>query len=216
MSPTARRSLAVLRLLTAALVLAALAATVLEAAGRTRINPFNLFGYFTVQSNVILAVVLAVAGARLLRDRPVSDALVAARACAVSYIAVVGLVFAVLLAPLGAAGGVPVPWANTVLHVVTPVVGVVDWLVGPDRRRLGARTVALALTYPAVWVAVVLVRGATDGWFPYPFLDPATGYGRIAGYVAAIAVTVATAAALVVAASRLPVGRRVAGPAPAR
>ena len=33
----------------------------------------------------------------------------------------------------------------------------------------------LHVLYPVVWIAVVLVRGATDGWVPYPFLNPEQG-----------------------------------------
>lgn len=62
----------------------------------------------------------------------------------------------------------------------------------------------MPFVYPLVWVAVVLVRGATDGWFPDPFLDPATGYGAIGAYVVAIAVAVTGVGLLVVAATRLP------------
>ena len=202
---------ALARLTMVALVVAAVVATVAEAASRTTINPFNMFGYFTVQSNIILAVVYVAVAVPVLRGRsagrPVQLAdgrLVLARACAVTYIAVVGVVYALLLAPLGAAGGVPVAWANLALHVVTPLFGVADWLLAPDRRRLRLRNVEIMLVYPAVWVAVVLVRGATDGWFPYPFLDPATGYPTIVVYVLAIAVSITTVGVLVLAATRLP------------
>ena len=205
-----RLGLTVLRLGVAVLVVAAIAATVLEAAGRTTINPFNLFGYFTIQSNIVLAVVLAIAGVATLSGRSADQAVLRARACATAYIALVGLVYAVLLAPLGVAGGVPVPWANTVLHVVTPVYAVLDWAFAPDRRSVPWPTVGLALVYPAVWSAVVLIRGATDGWVPYPFLDPTQGYPVVAGYVLAIAISVAVLAALAVAVSR--VGRRTGEP----
>ena len=199
-----RLLVATLRLAVAALILAAVLATVAEAAGRTTINPFNMFGYFTIQSNLIVMVVLFVGGVLQVRRRADPSWLLQARASAVTYIAVVGLVYATLLAPLGAAGGVPVPWANTVLHVVTPIFGVLDWLLAPDRRRLPfRRTIALTLVYPLVWSAVVLIRGATDGWVPYPFLDPSTGYGTVAVYVVLIAVTIALTGALVVAATRL-------------
>jgi hypothetical protein len=198
-----RIALTVLRLGVAALVLAALVATVLEAAGRTAINPLNLFGFFTIQSNVILAVVLAIVGAATLRGQSGNEGIARARACATAYIALVGVVYAVLLAPLGVAGGVPVAWANTVLHVVTPVYAVLDWSFAPDRRPVPWSTIGLALIYPAVWSAVVLARGATDGWVPYPFLDPAQGYGVVAGYVLAIAVAVAVLTAFVVSVSRL-------------
>lgn len=176
-----------LRLGVCALVVGAVVATVLEAAARTTVNPFNLFGYFTVQSNLLLALCYGVLAGAALSGRSPTWA-VTARACAVTYVLVVGLVYLVLLAPLGVAGGVPVPWANVVLHVVTPLAGAVDWLAAPDRRRLPGRVVGLALVYPLVWCGVVLVRGATDGWVPYPFLDPdEDGWGAVG--VACVAIT---------------------------
>lgn len=204
-----RSTVAVLRLGVAALIVAAVVATVAEAASRTTINPFNLFGYFTIQSNLILAVVVSISGWLALTGRPTTDWVVRARAASVTYIAVVGIVYAVLLAPLGAAGGVPVVWANLVLHVITPIFGILDWLFAPDRHPLPyLRTIGLILLYPLAWSAVVLIRGATDGWVPYPFLDPASGYGRVALYVLLIAVTITVVAALVVAITRLPSTKR--------
>lgn len=191
-----------MRLVVAALIMAAVVATVAEAAGRTSINPFNLFGYFTIQSNILLAVVLTLVGARGVAGRGRSAWAQTARAACLTYIVLVGLVYAVLLAPLGAAGGVPVPWANVVLHVVTPLYAVIDWVLAPERRALPARTVGVILIYPVVWLVVVLVRGATDGWVPYPFLDPANGYGQVALTVTGIALVVLVAGWVVVLSSR--------------
>lgn len=126
----------------------------------------------------------------------------AARAACVTYIVLVGVVYAVLLAPLGAAGGVPVRWANLVLHVVTPLYAVIDWLLAPGGRRLPLRTVGVILVYPVLWLVVVLIRGATDGWVPYPFLDPTDGYGRVAITVTGITLMVLMTAWIVVLSSR--------------
>jgi hypothetical protein len=98
-----------------------------------------------------------------------------------------------------------------VLHIVVPVYVVVDWLVFTDRTRLAFGNLWLVLLYPLVWSGVVLLRGATDGWVPYPFLDPATGYGSVLFYVAIIAVLVLVFGALVFWASRLPL-KRARGP----
>jgi hypothetical protein len=202
------RTVGWVRLGVVASIVAAVVATVLEAAGRTTINPFNLFGYFTVQSNLLLGAVLAVLGGAAAAGRRAPGWTAPVRAACVTYIALVGLVYAVLLAPLGAAGGVPVAWANTVLHVVTPIYGVLDWALAPDRRPLPRSTIGVILVYPVVWLAVVLVRGATDGWVPYPFLDPTKGYASIAVTVVAIAAVVALGGTVVVASSRrVPVGR---------
>ena len=54
-----------------------------------------------------------------------------------------------------------------------------------------------------VWVVVVLLRGATDGWVQYPFLNPSTEYGSVFAYVLAIAVLTLVTAAIVWTLSRL-------------
>ena len=119
--------------------------------------------------------------------------------------------YATLLAPLEEAGGVPVPWANVVLHVVTPVYGIVDWLLFRDRVRLPLDRLWVVLFYPAMWLAVVLLRGATDGWVPYPFLDPHQGYAAVTGYCLVILVAFLIVGALVFWGSRI--GRRAVSPA---
>ncbi|QYH36015.1 Pr6Pr family membrane protein [Salinibacterium sp. M195] len=188
---------ALLRLGIAALVTAAVIATVAEAAGRTVINPFNMFGYFTIQSNIILAVVYAVIAVVALRGNAASPALNIARASVTTYIIIVGVVYATLLAPLGAAGGVPVAWANTALHIITPVYALADWILFSDRARIAFSRLWIVLIYPIVWVVVVLVRGATDGWVPYPFLHPDTGYASVFFYVGLIVVVMLAFGSLV-------------------
>ncbi|RKW70956.1 hypothetical protein [Galactobacter caseinivorans] len=54
-----------------------------------------------------------------------------------------------------------------------------------------------------VWVVVVLIRGGTDGWAPYPFLNPATGYGLVFTYVIGLTVLTIVTAAVVWLMSRL-------------
>ncbi|MBC7591115.1 MAG: Pr6Pr family membrane protein [Salinibacterium sp.] len=63
-----------------------------------------------------------------------------------------------------------------------------DWVLFADRKKLRYNKLWIVLIYPIVWLVVILIRGATDGWVPYPVLDPATGYGSVAAYSIAIAV----------------------------
>ena len=36
------------------------------------------------------------------------------------------------------------------------------------------------MIYPLAWTVLTVIRGALDGWYPYPFLDPANGgYGAV-------------------------------------
>ncbi|MCM6764360.1 Pr6Pr family membrane protein [Rathayibacter sp. ZW T2_19] len=196
-----RTPVALVRIVVALTVLAAVVATALDTASRTPLVPGNFFGFFTIQGNILLAVILLVTGGLSLARRPQSPGLVLARGAATGYIAIVGVVYNLLLA--GLAGGVTLPWANTVMHVLFPLYGVLDWLLVGDRPPLPWRRLWVVVLYPIVWLVVVLVRGATDGWVPYPFLDPANGYGSVAAYVAAIAVAFVLAGALSWAVSRL-------------
>lgn len=71
-----------------------------------------------------------------------------------------------------------------------PVAVVLDWLYQPPRTKLGARQLLLVQVFPLLYLAYVLIRDSIVGWYPYPFLDPATvgGYGNVAAYVIGIVV----------------------------
>lgn len=193
------------RLALAALVLAAIAATYAGTVARIGAppHPFNFFGYFTIQSNLLGLAALALSGVALLRGGTGPRWLPGFRGAVVAYIIVVGLVYAVLLAPLGLEGGAPVPWANFVLHVVSPILIPLDWLLVADRPALPWRRLWVVLPYPAAWLAVVLLRGATDGWVPYPFLAPENGAASIALVCFGIALTILASGALATALSRV-------------
>lgn len=172
---------------------AAIAATFVAA--RHPVNPFNFFGFFTIQGNIICGVVFIVAAAYTFGGHGQPRAIVFARGCATTYIVIVGIVYNTLL--VGQAGGVAVPWANSVLHAVVPLYAAIDWVIFGDRTALPWRRYWLVLVYPLAWTAVVLVRGATDGWVPYAFLAPKLGYGIVALYCVAIAIAFAAAGVLV-------------------
>jgi hypothetical protein len=111
------------------------------------------------------------------------------------YIAITGVVFALLLSGLQEALDTHTPWMDFVVHKLTPVVLVADWLVDPPRHRLRFRVAALWLVYPLLWFAYTLIRGARVGWYPYPFVDVAAhGYGRVFVNAAVLVVGFAGAA----------------------
>lgn len=200
-----RIAIAAVRLVLAVLILAAIVATYIETANRNGgpPNPLNFFGYFTIQSNILGALALTASGILLLRGRRGPGWIPDFRGAVVAYLAVVGIVYAVLLAPLGVEGGVPVPWANTVMHLVSPIAIALDWILVADRPPLRWRRLWVCLPYPAVWLAVVLARGASDGWVPYPFLNPDRGAAAVAIVCVGIAFAILVAAALATALSRV-------------
>lgn len=203
--PTATRPrayvFAILRLAIVILVVVAIVATFLDTASRATINPFNFFGFFTMQSNIIAAVVLLIAALATFMHRPQTRLLMFARACATTYIVIVGIFYNLLLA--GLEGGVSLEWANWVLHVAFPIYAALDWILFGDRTALPWKRLWVVLIYPVIWIIVVIIRGATDGWVPYPFLDPATGYGSVAIYSIVIFIATIIVGAVVFALARL-------------
>lgn len=74
------------------------------------------------------------------------------------------------------------------MHGISCAILLADWLLEGPRGRHPLRHVWVVLLYPSVWVTVALVRGATDGWIPYPLFDPKDGYAPVAVVVGGIVV----------------------------
>ena len=154
----------------------------------------NFFSFFTIQSNILAVAALFLL---VLVPRERRTALFeGARCAAVLYIAITGVVFAVLLAGLQEELQTTIPWVDFVVHKLMPVVLVADWLVDPPRRRLPWWTVAAWLAYPFAWITYTLVRGEVVDWYPYPFVDVSKlGYGGVLGRSVGLAAGFAVAAA---------------------
>jgi hypothetical protein len=175
--------MAVYRFGFALVALLAIVVQLVDLARLGTLNPVNYFSYFTIQSNLIAVVVFLIGAARW-RAEP-TPTLDFVRGGAVVYMTVTLVVFSLLLS--GTDVDTAIPWVNTVLHKIFPVVVIVDWLLVPPASRLTVRQALLWLVYPLAWTGYTVVRGALVGWYPYPFLDPANGgYGTVAAYVVSI------------------------------
>jgi hypothetical protein len=118
-------------------------------------------------------------------QRARSDAHEFFRGAATTYLTVTFVVFALLLADTDV--DTAIVWVDRVLHRVLPIVVVADWLIDPPTKRIEFRRALWWAAYPVAWVAYTLVRGLATDWYPYPFLDPASGgYGVVAIYSVAI------------------------------
>lgn len=151
-------------------------------------DPFNFFGYFTNISNIVASVILIISGAMLMGNRkptPQGDAL---RGAAVLYMAITGVVYNTLL--VGQELGLLLPWVNVLLHIIMPIAVIADWLYQPPLSKITSKQALWWLAFPLTYLVYTLIRGAIVGWYPYPFLNPATagGYGGIALYCVGILV----------------------------
>ena len=189
-------ALNVFRLVAAAATVAAIAYQYGERLDRPGFSSGNFFSFFTIQSNVIAIVALgALAITPVARRTRTFDAL---RGAAVLYIAITGVVFALLLSGQEETLQTTAPWVNFVLHQAIPVVLVADYLIEPPRHRLSLAIALAWLAYPLAWFAYTLIRGASVDWYPYPFVDvDRHGYDGVALNAVLLAVAMAGGAALV-------------------
>lgn len=138
----------------------------------------RLVSYFTIQSNLLVAV----GTATLARD-PERDGTTwrAVRLAGLVGITVTGLVHFFLLRPLIHVHG----WdlvCDRMLHVAVPALTVVGWLLLGPRPRVTWQAFGWALAWPLAWLVWTLTVGGLTGWYPYPFLDvDEKGWGSVLG-----------------------------------
>jgi hypothetical protein len=131
----------------------------------TRVIRF--FSYFTVESNVLVAVGTAALALRPYRDGRVWRVV---RLASLLGIAVTFVTYAVLLAPIVKLTGVS-RLTDIALHYVVPLMAIGGWLVFGPWPRIDERTLLLSMIWPAAFVCYTLAHGAATGWYPYPFVD---------------------------------------------
>jgi hypothetical protein len=180
----------------------------------------NFFSFFTIDSNILTVVVFLLGAVLLLRSRADDPRWFGvARAAVTAYMATTGIVYNTLLRGVEVSEGATLAWSNEVVHVIGPILLVVDWLFAPGRRRLEWRHIWIVVIFPIVWAAYTMIRGPfvddptqatlnpdyAGGWWPYPFLNPLTaplGYVSVAFYVVLIAAVIGGVGALVIWVSR--------------
>ncbi len=181
--------LRLVRVATALLVIAAILVQARTLADAGKLDIVNFLSYFTILSNIIGIAVLLLVALRTRGARP--RWLESLRGAATVYLTITFIVVILLLSNVDV--GLQLAWVDFVLHKLTPVVIVLDWLLDPPSVHLSRRDALGSLLFPLVWLAYTMVRGPIAGWYPYPFLDPAHGgYGQVA--ITSLVILVAGAA----------------------
>lgn len=139
----------------------------------------HFFSYFTVLSNTLAASLLTAAAsgsqtatARFFRKPGVAGGITAS-------MLLVSIAYNVLLSRLWQPEG----WqwlANALLHNVMPLLCLAYWWRAVPRGYLRAWHLPLWALYPVGYFAFTLLRGASIGVWPYPFVDASTlGLARV-------------------------------------
>ena len=157
----------------------------------------NTLSYFTIESNILVAVTTGLLAVRFHRA---SNAFQVLRLSGLVGIAITGVVFHIALADIQELSGKEAA-ADWVLHTASPLLCVAGWLIFGPRRQISRQLVGLSVLFPVVWLAYTLLRGALvqdrfgRDYYPYPFLDVATkGYATVALNLVLVAVLFAALA----------------------
>jgi hypothetical protein len=191
----------------------------------------NFFSYFTILSNVLAVIVLAWAVVWFLaRGRSAAvepPALSVALACATTYMIITGIVYNTLLRILDVTSGTEaIPWTNSTMHVIGPILLFLDLFLAGRRRPLSFRSVWVVIAVPIAWTVYTMIRGPLTTnpatgvayWYPYPFLNPnvqSEGYVGVLGWIAVISAVFIAVGFFVVWMSRVRAAERPGAETPA-
>lgn len=143
------------------------------------------FSFFTILTNIGAVLVY---GAQLFPGKLGRFATPLARGTVAVCIAIVGLVYAAVLAKIWAPQGLF--WlCDVLLHYVAPVIYVLWWIFDGRNGALRWDDAPRILLFPLCYLAYALARGELTGLYPYPFLDAGTlGTTRAAVNAACVAI----------------------------
>ncbi len=167
---------AVLRLGTAGAMLFSIVWQITDRMAHNLFRPSEYFEYFTIESGIIAAVVMLLAGFKALRSKRENINWAIVRLAVVTYEVVVGIIYNLLLrnsAPDARDAGYHWPvLPNEILHVWAPILITLDWVLSTGMAKIAFRRVWWVLAYPVVWLIFMFARGAVDQWYPYWFFSP--------------------------------------------
>ena len=177
--------------------LALVGSVIWQVADRIRVDlfrPTEYFAYFSITSAIFAGVVLLVSGLVLLRGKSESERLNIIRLIAVVSMIIVGVVYHALLGdsaldPRDYGYDWPrVP--NAIIHTYAPILIVLDYLISLKGPRPKLRQALWVVIYPLAWLGLSIIRGLSDGWWPYWFINPGSE-GGVVGMLTYIAVIAA-------------------------
>jgi hypothetical protein len=161
--------------------------------GADLFRPTEYFAYFSITSAMLAGFVVLTSGVMLLRGKSESERQNIARLVAVVSMIIVGAVYHLLLGDSAIdPRDIGYDWPripNSIIHTYAPVLVALDYLFsvkGAKPRLLKALWVVI---YPLAWLGLSLIRGLSDGWWPYWFINPGSEGGVIGmlSYIFAIA-----------------------------
>lgn len=138
----------------------------------------RFFSYFTILTNTLVASYFT---AQTTTNDKISFFNRKGSLSAITvYILVVGIVYQVALRSIWNPEGLQ-KVTDELLHTVIPILTLVYWYLYEKKNQQTWQLLPAWLTYPAVYLVYIMIRGHFSGFYPYPFVNVAEiGYGQTA------------------------------------
>lgn len=132
---------------------------------------FNRFKTFSIQSNFLVSIWFTLA--ILWHNKPESLKKISGplKGAFTMYITITFVVFAILLSPFYPQ---PTGWyafSNFVLHYVTPIAFIVDWVLTETKVKYKWNYLPYWVLYPICYIIFAVIHGTFTGSYIYYFLD---------------------------------------------
>jgi hypothetical protein len=165
-SGTARMAAAAIALIAWAGLAVQFGAT-FEQSGSVAETVWSLLRYFTILTNLLVAIVFTgiALGKPAFRSPPLAGGVTLA-------ILLVGVTYHLLLSGLVELSGLA-RLANFIMHGAVPVLVPLFWLFFTPKGGLQIRDGLMWSLYPGAYFAYALTRGEIENKYPYPFMDVA-------------------------------------------
>lgn len=139
----------------------------------------NLFSYFTILTNLLVAVSVTailifpdIRVGRFFKKPSVQTAIAL-------YIFIVALVYNTVLRGIITLNGWNL-FTDTLLHVIIPILYIIYWFVFVQKGTLQYKQGLNWLIFPFAYLVYSLLRGSVYNWYPYPFLNVSeSGYLKV-------------------------------------
>jgi len=174
----------------------------LDHGGTTLGGVWLYLGYYTILTNLLVAGILTAASLDTRSALPRFLQRPGVQTAAAMSIVIVSAVYNLMLRQLWTPSG----WvlvADVIVHDLMPPLYVLYWWLAVPKGALRWSQVIVWQSYPAGYFTYVLLRGAVNGWYPYPFLDvKSLGYVQVVIDALGVLVAFIAVALLLVALGR--------------
>ena len=146
-------------------------------------RPFEYFAYFSIDSAMFAGFVMIFSGLTLLQGKSEAARVHTFRLIATVSMIIVGVVYHALLGDAAVdPRDIGYDWPvipNLVIHTWAPIAIVVDYLISIKGHKPKISTAWWVVIYPLTWLGFSIIRGLSDGWWPYWFINPGSEGGVI-------------------------------------